>query len=84
MAHKVKVVTGRIAPLLRDHGPAVQSVVLAQLVAMWLADVLDGDGTEEERAALREMWLADYIDLVRRLSVAHEARLAERPSGAST
>lgn len=73
---QVKAVTGRIAPLLREHDQAIQSVVLAQLLVMWLADVLDG--TEEERALLRELWLSDYIELVRRLCVAHEARLVER------
>ena len=76
---EVKAVTERIAPLLRDHGPAIQSVVLAQLLAMWLADncVLDGDG-EEELAARREQWLSDYIELVQRLTMALEARLVER------
>jgi hypothetical protein len=60
-------ITGKIKPLLAGHPARVQSAVLAQLLAMWLAGhvALRQGTTENEK--LRDDLLRDHIDLVRRL-----------------
>lgn len=54
-----------IKPLLAGHHPRVQSAVLADLLAMWLAGHLDH--------AVREEVLAEHIELVRKLVPVNEA-----------
>jgi hypothetical protein len=66
-----------IAPMLHGHGPAVQSAVLADLFAMWLAGH-QGPGAAE----YRELAIADWLRTMRELIPVNEEmilqRLAER------
>jgi len=64
-----------ISPLLAGFEPEVQSAVLADLLAMWLAGHL---GERQAVAELREQLLAGHIKLVRDLIPANEKLLLER------
>ena len=61
------VITGRIKPILAGHPARVQSSVLAQLLAMWLAGHVALRQGAAENEKLRDELLRDHIDLVRRL-----------------
>jgi hypothetical protein len=56
-------VTNQIAPMLHGLGPAVQSAILADLFAMWLAGHI-GPDAEAYREVLIEAWLKTVRELV--------------------
>jgi hypothetical protein len=64
-AVEAATVARAIQPLLAGRSPEVQSAVLADLVAMWLAGHLFLDGADA--TALREEFLAMFVDAVRKL-----------------
>lgn len=57
---RVMELINRIAPMLAGQGPHVQSAVLADLLAMWLAGHLPSEA--------REQVLANHIAVVRELT----------------
>lgn len=59
--------TETIKPLLVGHDPGVQSGVLANLTALWLAGHISKTGSAAETAAVREDLLGGFIGLVRAL-----------------
>lgn len=63
-----------LSELLHGHRPEVQSAVLADLVAMWLA----GFALNPEAEELREELLANFVKLVRNLIEPNEKQLFER------
>ncbi len=74
-----------IGPLLHGLGPDLQSAILADLVALWLAghvifDPKDGPlGVERKQTdSTRELVLADWLDLVRDLVPVNEKIILER------
>ena len=61
----------RIKPLLAGHPPELQGVVLAELLALWLAGHRVGSPRETER--LRDELLVGHIEAVRKLvPLAHQ------------
>jgi hypothetical protein len=58
----VGTLVNRIRPILHGHDPGIQSAVLADLLAMWLAGHIGAD-----RHGMREHLLAEHIKLVRDL-----------------
>lgn len=73
-------VTEQIRPLLAGRGPVVQSVILADLTAAWIAGHLLHDGGEveaRETAKLRDDILDHYVRLVRQLIPLHHARIMD-------
>lgn len=63
-----------ISELLHGHRPEIQSAVLADLVAMWLAGYLLDPDAEK----IREELLAGFVSLVRHLISPNEKQLFER------
>jgi hypothetical protein len=64
----------KIAPLLADNDPAVQSAALADLTAMWLAGhFMNNDlaGTHK----LRQLLLHEHIKLIQQLIPLNEQKL---------
>jgi hypothetical protein len=77
-------VTEKIRPLLEGHGPIVQSVILADLTAAWVAGHLlhaDGAVNAPETRRLREDILMHFIELIRQLTPMHHARIMEEQKG---
>src|SRR5262245_11196092 len=74
-----------IAPRLAGRPPVIQSAVLADLTAMWLAGVQvcgTGSAARADLAAIREDLLAAHMDLVRDLIHPNEQILRERMQNA--
>ena len=63
----------QIGPILHGHNPAVQSAVLADLLATWLAGHMSSDPGK-----FREELLADHIKLVRKLIPVNEKMIVAR------
>jgi hypothetical protein len=57
----------RIKPILAGHPPAIQSMVLAELLAIWLAGHRDLDGDAEDLARFRKILLGGIVKLVLKL-----------------
>ena len=72
----VRELCDTIGPLLRGRGPFVQSAVLADLVAMWLAGHIGT--TPEQTAEIRETMLALFIEAVRDMIPLNEQMILER------
>ena len=68
-------IVDRIRPLLAGHPPDIQSAVLADLLAMWLAGHQGPDGIIDKA---REDLLAAHIELVRNLIPVNEAAMNRR------
>jgi hypothetical protein len=78
-AHRVSALVEQIEPLLHGHGPDVQSAVLADLVAMWLAGHQDLENPENaELLELREQVFALWCETVRKLVAPNVAMIRER------
>lgn len=73
-------ITEQVRPLLVGHGPIVQSLVLADLTAAWIAGHLlhhGGAVDGRETTRLRDDILAHFLDLIRQLTPLHHARIME-------
>jgi hypothetical protein len=80
-AQLVMQLTAQISPLLSGKGPDVQSAVLADLVAMWLAGHQDLENPESAFVLeLREQAFALWCETVRALVPVNVAMLRERHS----
>jgi hypothetical protein len=64
----------KIAPLLADNDPAVQSGALADLTAMWIAGFFVADNVAATEQ-LRQTLLREHIKLVRHLIPINEQML---------
>ena len=64
-ANAVGPLVEAIRPILAGKPPPIQSAVLADLLAMWLAGHGLGNGDESEQ--LREELLEGHVELVRQL-----------------
>jgi hypothetical protein len=73
---KVVELVNRIRPLLHGHHPTVQSAVLADLLATWVAGHFAD--TRADTAAYREQLIAHHIDLMRDLIKPNEEQLREQ------
>jgi hypothetical protein len=72
----VRELTIAIEPLLKGRGPFVQSAVLADLVAMWLAGHIGQ--TPEQTAEIRDTMLALFVEAVRDMIPLNEQMILER------
>jgi hypothetical protein len=80
-AHRVTALVAEISPLLSGKGSDVQSAVLADLVAMWLAGHQDLENPESAFVLeLREQAFALWCETVRALVPVNVAMLRERHS----
>lgn len=70
-AEETEHVCALIRPLLAHRNPMIQSAVLADLLATWLA----GYVANEDADALREQLLANHIELVKALIKPNEMAL---------
>lgn len=62
----------KISEILAGNDPSLQGAALAHLTAMWLAGHQSQDGVEDERIfKAREMILANWLHLVRRIVPVH-------------
>lgn len=78
------IVTEQIRPLLKGLGPIVQSVILADLTAAWLAGhVLHDNGAVQsaETRAMRAQVLSAHVQLILQLLPSHHARIMEEQRG---
>ena len=75
---KAQIIVEQIKPLMRGHGPLVQSAVLADLTAMLLAGI-QGEGKEE----MREAMLEELVGLTRKMIAPNEAMILEATFGRS-
>lgn len=73
MALEVDRLVERIRPILAGHPPDVQSGVLADLLAIWLAGHV---GSHAEK--VRKKLLADHLKLVRKLVPPNEKIMLAR------
>jgi hypothetical protein len=81
---EAEAVIEEIRPLLVGHGPMVQSVVLADLVAAWVAGHLahnHGEVDAPETKRLREDILMHFIELILKLIPMHHVRIMEGQKG---
>jgi len=62
-----EALVAQISPILRDHGPSIQSAVLGDLVAMWLAG-LHQPGSDAATLTIRTLFLNEFTNLVRVLT----------------
>ena len=76
VALRTLMVSRRIKPLLAGQGGDVQSAVLANLTALWLAGHIGPTVRATKR--VREMLLRDHVKLIRDLIPASESELLDR------
>lgn len=73
-AHRAAALVEQIKPILAGEAPEVQSAVLADLLAMWLAgNVVLGDAAETTR--LRADLFDDFVRLVGNLIRLNEQKM---------
>jgi hypothetical protein len=72
-ANAVGPLVEAIRPILADKPPQIQGAVLADLLSMWLAG--HGPGGGDAAAQMRELLLAEHVELVRKLVPLNEAHL---------
>jgi hypothetical protein len=73
-------ITEQIRPMLEGLGPMIQSIIVADLTAAWLAGHLlhkGGEVKSKATLALREEILTNFLTLVRQLMPLHHARIME-------
>lgn len=76
-AHEAEELVEQIEPLLAGHAPQVQSAVLADLLATWLAGHFDHRG-KKETTKLRRLLLDLHIAFVKKLIRTNEAIILAR------
>jgi hypothetical protein len=75
-------VVPEVHKLLRNLPPQIQSAILADCLALWLAGHRAVDPTDTEGLAeFRETLLAEHIDLVRKLLVVNDQMLRKGGGG---
>ncbi len=74
-ATRTLAITEQIKPLLAGQSPEVQSAVLANLTALWLASHMGPDA--ETTAAYRRGLLDGHVQLVRDLIESSEAEILD-------
>lgn len=72
-AHVVRHLVEAIRPLLAGFQPEIQSSVLADLLAMWLAGMQGSDASE-----VRDLALLQFLSLVNDLIKPNEAEIMAR------
>ena len=77
IADEIERTVQAIKPLLAGKDPFVQSAILGDLVAMWLAGVQHTE-SPDQRHALREELLASMLVYVRQLVPINEAIFLDR------
>jgi hypothetical protein len=75
---QVEELVNRIRPILAGQRPDIQSAVLADLLAMWLAGFHDLEGHTQ---GVRLELLEGHIELVKRLIEPNEHIFSERNGG---
>jgi hypothetical protein len=76
VAVRAMVLRKIIEPILAGQGADVQSAVLADLTAMWLAGHIAE--TKKQTKRVREMLLRDHVKLIRDLIEPSEGELLDR------
>jgi hypothetical protein len=69
-------ICAKIAPLLANNAPEVQSAALADLTAMWLAGHFVNNNIAETRK-LRQLLLHEHIKLIQQLIPLNEKKLLQ-------